>query len=494
MSNELAKIDSEVVQLDYRTMSARADWLKQRMSESGDAGQTYKVIAGLVFLLALVAIIATFASAIPAILGGTAGSAAEYALAASANQFILQLATVILGAVVVPALVFYTIQPTHLLLTKSGLRFAARGVLPLTQSELPWQDVEAIDVVHATGVTGSDRLVIRSNKKRITLRLAALSPDDRARLLSAIKQWAPLAVHDPAVVRALSTSRDQSYTELWLQAFTGAPKRENMLPLNKGALLNQKYSVLDYLGMGGQGTAYLAEESQTKQKVVLKEFILPVYVDANVRRQALKSFENEARILKTLDHRNVVKLLDFFVADQRAYLVLEFVDGPSLKSLVQKAGPLPSARVSELALQLCDALTHLHHQSPPVVHRDVSPDNLILSSDGILKLVDFNVAHQSAGGNLTAVVGKQAYMPPEQFRGEPGPQSDIYAAGATLFYLLTGQEPEAISVSHPMFVLDEVDPGIDAVVAKATAIDLSQRYPSAELMKKDLCQLTAGRA
>jgi serine/threonine-protein kinase len=219
---------------------------------------------------------------------------------------------------------------------------------------------------------------------------------------------------------------------------------------------------------------------------VLKEFILPVYVDVNVRKSALEQFENEARILRQLDHPQIVKLVDYFVEDHRAYLVLEHIDGKSLQKIVEEKGPLPEGEVVSLAKQMCKILEHLHGLSPPVVHRDFTPDNLILSSNGVLKLIDFNVAQQQESTTSGTVVGKQAYLPPEQFRGMPTSQSDIYSMGATLHFLLTGQEPEPISVSHPKRVNASVSEKMNSLVEHSTAIDCSKRYEKIEHLERDL--------
>ncbi len=218
------------------------------------------------------------------------------------------------------------------------------------------------------------------------------------------------------------------------------------------------------------------EESATSERqVVLKEFILPVYVDKNARRQALERFEHEASMLQRLDHPQVVKLMDFFIEDHRGYLVLEHIDGVSLHSLVATGGPLSDVRVRKLALQMCSILEYLHSLSPPVVHRDFTPDNLILSNSGTLKLIDFNVAQQRESTTTGTVVGKHAYLPPEQFRGKPTPQSDIYAFGATLFYLLTGQDPEPLTPSHPLLLQENTDPALDKLIGCCTDLDAARR-------------------
>jgi serine/threonine-protein kinase len=120
------------------------------------------------------------------------------------------------------------------------------------------------------------------------------------------------------------------------------------------------------------------------------------------------------------------------------------------------------------------------------VHRDFTPDNLILDKDGTLKLIDFDVAQQREQTTSATVVGKHAYLPPEQFRGKPCPQSDIYALGATLHFLLTGCDPEPLTSSHPLTVRPEIAAALDGIVARCTQLDLDKRYETAAQIKLDL--------
>jgi serine/threonine-protein kinase len=265
-----------------------------------------------------------------------------------------------------------------------------------------------------------------------------------------------------------------------------------LTPLNDGQRLKSgKYIVERQLASGGQGVAYLAREgdaaksadssisSDATPKVVLKEFVLPVYTSRTVRKQALERFENEARILEELSHPQIVKLIDFFLEDHRAYLVLEHIDGMSLRQLVAKNGPLPVEDILSLSMQMCDVLEYLHSLSPAVVHRDFTPDNLILDSRGRLVLIDFNVAQQKQWTTTSTVVGKHAYLPAEQFRGKPTTQSDLYAMGATLFFLFSGTDPQPITSSHPR----EFDPNVagefDDIVSKLTATESEDRFQTA---------------
>jgi serine/threonine-protein kinase len=285
----------------------------------------------------------------------------------------------------------------------------------------------------------------------------------------------------------LTPAQDHSYTELWMQALSAPPKRERLTPLAPGAtLLEGKYKIIDQLGVGGQGTAYLAKHLTDESEVVLKEFILPVYVDVNVRRQALETMQKEASMLRRLNNPRVVQLREFFVEDHRGYLCLERINGLSLRRIVDNEGKMSEAKVRDLAAQMCKMLSYLHGLTPPVVHRDFTPDNLILGKDGVLKLVDFNVAQQTESTATGSVVGKHAYLPPEQFRGRPVPQSDIYAMGATMFYLLLGDDPEAITCLHPINYRDDISAKLDQIVSHATALDTAKRYASISDLAKDL--------
>jgi serine/threonine-protein kinase len=155
---------------------------------------------------------------------------------------------------------------------------------------------------------------------------------------------------------------------------------------------------------------------------------------------------------------------------------MERIDGTPLHKVLQKTGTLGTVQTKDLALQMCDLLQYLHTQDPPVVHRDFTPENLILSDDGRVKLIDFNVAHRLESTSTKTVVGKHAYVPPEQFRGKPTTQSDIYAFGATLFFLLTGEEPEPITRSDPSVKNVAIDKRLAAIVMRATEPEAQNRY------------------
>jgi tRNA A-37 threonylcarbamoyl transferase component Bud32 len=481
--------DSTVIA--YRPFAGMEKWLQYRFSAWSERKAWFVTLLIVIFfsvggpgyMLNFVAI------SLARMVGQTAGGSA--AAIAFASQSVLYYFFAVLGLLLALIAGCYYSQPTHISLSPSGIRrFWKRKSLSLAGPLLPWQRVRHIALFRPPGKTSPQDwwLSFDSPAGAQRFRLGAIvTSEERAQLLAAIDRFAPGTTRDPELLEALTPAQDHSYTELWLKALSAPPKRERLAPLKPGATLkDERFNVLGQLGVGGQGTAYLAIDQSAVDNVVLKESILPVYVDLNVRREALERFQREALMLSRLNHNQIVKLCDYFIEDHRSYLVLEHIDGQSLRQLVASTGPLDQETVRGLALQMCAILSYLHGLSPPVVHRDFTPDNLILNSQGILKLVDFNVAQQTELTTTGTVVGKHAYIPPEQFRGKPTTQSDIYALGATLFYLLTAQEPEPISQSHPRLVRSDVSEEMDAIVAKATAIDCSQRFGAVGELEDEL--------
>jgi len=327
---------------------------------------------------------------------------------------------------------------------------------------------------------------------RFSLNLQSIpSLEEWQKLLQAAREWGGLSAItiDPAIEQSFGQKdNENSYTELWLETLSAAPERERLQPLTEGTLLqNARYKVIRLIASGGQGTAYLAENNaEVGQPVVLKEYILPVYVDIKARRYALDSLEQEASLLKSLNHPNVVQFTGFFVEDHRAYLVEEFVKGESLRASVQRNGPAPPLVAVRLGVVMTDILSYLHSCSPKVIHRDFTPDNLIYDQLGNLKVIDFTVAQRGEDSALNTAVGKQCYLPPEQFRGKATTQSDIYALGATLYFLLKGEDPEPLTQSRLKDRSGDVYEALDFIIARATALDLTERYQHAEEARGEL--------
>lgn len=338
---------------------------------------------------------------------------------------------------------------------------------------LMWQDAKVVklesNILQLTGLHDS---------QAITVDLSTLNSEKKSQLFSYLSKHLKEAEMDAGTQEALMPRQNLSYTELWLQSLTQSPSPQHLLPLQEGRKLNEEvYTVHSAIGAGGQGTAYLCTRQigkQNDQKVVLKEIIFPVHVDSSVRKQNLERFESEANLLKSLDHENIVKLIDYFVEDHRGYLVLEYIEGEDLRGVASRQ-PLTEEQVFAFLKAACSALKYLHEKG--IVHRDLSPDNFIKASTGY-KLIDFEVSRKSDAGVTATIVGKHAYISPEQFRGKSSQQSDIYSLGATIFFLLTGKDPEPINQS----CLSENDTGygtiIDSIIQRCTDLNLSERFVS----------------
>lgn len=225
------------------------------------------------------------------------------------------------------------------------------------------------------------------------------------------------------------------------------------LPLKIGEVLSERYVIRERIGQGGMGNIYLAEDRVlVGRKCALKEVEHDHSLPQNILNEAREQFQREATVLARLDHPNLPKVSDFFSAGERDYLVMDYVPGKDLRTLMLEAKAknhfLEENEVLDWAGQLCDALTYLHRQDPPLVHRDIKPSNLKVTPDGLLKLVDFGLVKVLSPDEETITIiqgqGTVLYTPLEQFGGSEthtDVRADIFAFGATLYHLLTNQPP-----------------------------------------------------
>lgn len=326
---------------------------------------------------------------------------------------------------------------------------------------------------------------------------------DVKRLLDALKFFLPSDALDPGLSEFVEASEGTSFTSLWLEEIEHS-SADQVVEIGS-TVGSGRYSIQQVLATGGHAVTYVAldlspassldlspasspdlspasspEPASASPTVVLKEIVLPVAGGREIFDRALKNVMREAELLKKLDNPQIVKCHDFFVQGGRAYLVLDFIEGQSLRRLVNERGALEETRVRDLTRQMCDLLRYLHSLKPPIIHRDFTPDNLILKPDNTLVLVDFNVAEQREAFETATVVGKHAYIPPEQFRGQATTGSDIYALGCCAHFLLTGEDPEPLSISNPAKIKPHVSAELDRLVAKATQPHARDRYQTVD--------------
>ncbi len=228
------------------------------------------------------------------------------------------------------------------------------------------------------------------------------------------------------------------------------------------------------------------------KRVAVKEMI-NLARDPAVQETIVRNFEREANILATLDHPSIPRIYDYFSHNERSYLILEFVDGKDLETLINETpGFLPEVQVVHWAIELCDVLNYLHNIKPePVIFRDMKPSNVMVNSTGHIMLVDFGIAKTFQSGQKGTMIGTEGYSPPEQYKGEASPVADIYAMGATLHHMLTRRDPRL----EPPFSFNErmirsvnpaVSPEVEAVIYTALRYTPAERFPTAQAMKEAL--------
>jgi serine/threonine-protein kinase len=255
----------------------------------------------------------------------------------------------------------------------------------------------------------------------------------------------------------------------------------------------RQYQVLRTLGQGGMGTTYLAWDKDGGQPgrpkmLVLKE----MNADMAQIEKARELFEREARILKNLQHPGIPKYYDFFVEAGKKYLAMELIHGQDLEKRIYQQGPVPPSQAIEWAIQTCDVLDYIHRQHPPLIHRDIKPANLMVRTlNNQIVVLDFG-AVKEIGTSAGTRIGAEGYCAPEQYRGQPCTQSDLFAIGPTLIFLMTAKNPMDfyhLSATGYQFKVENVPtiaPRLRATIEKATATKVGDRYQTAKELSQAL--------
>lgn len=273
--------------------------------------------------------------------------------------------------------------------------------------------------------------------------------------------------------------------------------------LSRGNLLSGRYEIEQVIGYGGMSTVYRARDTRfthTVRVCAVKE-MFDVSTDPSVRQDKFRRFEEEANYLALLNHVAIPKIYDFFAANDRSYLVEEFVEGKNLETLLEEnGGPIDEQLVLQWGVDLCEVLAYLHNHKPkPIVFRDMKPSNVMRAADGRLVLIDFGIAKTFQEDKKGTMIGTEGYSPPEQYKGLALPGGDIYALGATLHQLLTNSDPrvEVPFTFHermPRSLNPTISPETEKVVMKALEFDLAKRWLTVEQFRDALLKLTGGRS
>lgn len=257
-----------------------------------------------------------------------------------------------------------------------------------------------------------------------------------------------------------------------------------------GDVVGKKYEILSLVGKGGMSRVWLARDRRLNKLWAVKE-IGRTERDAG-NEVVVQSLIAEANLMKRLDHPMLPRVVDILYDAGTIFVVMDYVEGTSLgRALRDAARPFAEADVITWGIQLCDVLEYLHTMDPPIVYRDMKPDNIVLREDGGVRLVDFGTAREYKEGasSDTRVLGTRGYAAPEQFsRGaQSDARTDVYSLGVTLYVLVTGRTAAKETYWRPIRQINPaLSEGLEHVIAKATQANPDDRYQTAADMRRDL--------
>lgn len=267
--------------------------------------------------------------------------------------------------------------------------------------------------------------------------------------------------------------------------------------LSKGQKINDRYEIIKTIGEGGMANVYLANDTILDRKVAIKV----LRGDLSNDEKFIRRFKREALSVSNLSHPNIVEVYDVGEEDGNYYIVMEYIEGKTLKQLLQKRGALTLNEVIDIMTQLTDGLAHAHEAY--IIHRDIKPQNIMIEDNGLVKITDFGIAMALNSTQLTqtnSVMGSVHYLPPEQANGKGSTvKSDIYSLGILMYELLTGSVPfkgdtaVEIALKHMKEKIPSIrkqnptiPQSIENIVLKATAKNPKNRYDNVRDMYKDL--------
>lgn len=267
--------------------------------------------------------------------------------------------------------------------------------------------------------------------------------------------------------------------------------------LSKGQKINDRYEIIKTIGEGGMANVYLADDKILERKVAIKV----LRGDLSSDEKFIRRFKREALSVSNLSHPNIVEVYDVGEEDGNYYIVMEYIEGKTLKQLLQKRGALTLTEVIDIMTQLTDGLSHAHEAY--IIHRDIKPQNIMIEDNGLIKITDFGIAMALNNTQLTqtnSVMGSVHYLPPEQAQGKGSTiKSDIYSLGILMYELLTGSVPYKgdtaveIALKHMKDKLPSIrkqnptiPQSVENIVIKATAKNPKNRYDSVKEMYNDI--------
>ncbi len=254
-----------------------------------------------------------------------------------------------------------------------------------------------------------------------------------------------------------------------------------------GTVIEGKYEILKEIGHGGMSVVYLANDTHLNRNWAVKE--VKKKGSGKNDEIVVNSLLAEANMVKKLDHPALPRIVDIIDNGVTIYIIMDFIEGESLDKVLEEYGAQPEEKVISWAMQICDVLSYLHSQKPPIIYRDMKPANLMLKPNGNISIIDFGIAREYKEQNLadTTVLGTKGYAPPEQYSGQTDARSDIFALGMTMHHLLTGVDPRSGEAYVPVRQWNpELSEGIEFIINKCVEPVAENRYQNCTELLVDL--------
>ncbi len=266
---------------------------------------------------------------------------------------------------------------------------------------------------------------------------------------------------------------------------------QSFLPLEPGTVLSGRYRIVEAIAAGSMGAVYRAEDMRIGGRPRALKELLQNSGTPQERAEAETWFRREGDTLMSLQHPAIPQIHDTFSEGMRHYLVMDLVDGRSLEQVILEEGTpgLPEQQVVGWADQVLEVLSYLHGRTDPLIFRDLKPANLMLTTQGQVRLIDFGIARVFTQQALGTAIGTPGYAPPEQYQGLAEPASDLYALGATMHHLLTGRDPRKnrpFDFPPVRTLAPETSPQVAAAVDRSVALDPRARHGTAAEMRRAL--------
>jgi WD40 repeat protein len=268
--------------------------------------------------------------------------------------------------------------------------------------------------------------------------------------------------------------------------------------LQPNAVLRQRYRMINSVGKGGFGAVYRAVDLQLGDRIVAVKEMSQSNLKPNEIVEAVIAFKREALMLADLMHQSLPRIYDHFSGGGRWYLVMDFIEGDTLETYLNKTSGslLPLAEVLEVGIQLCSVLDYLHTRQPPIIFRDLKPANVMLTPDGMLFLIDFGIARHFKPGQTkdTSAFGSPGYAAPEQYgKAQTTPRADIYSLGVTLHQLLSGNDPAQTPFQFASLQLhnSSIAAELEQLIRQMVELDAQKRPASMKAVKRELQRLAA---